>query len=269
MIILPLVIVRDVSMLSSLMIFATLCMLFTIMTVSYFAGSTVVSAGVNDDVVWGVKTDTCLIFIGMVAFLFGKIGVIIPIRDIMQNKAQFKACLNYSLWTICGIFSVFGGIGYMAYGASQKIKNGGGMVTLALDQSKVAVQFTELVFIVSLVPSFALMIYVPVRIWERALYGTWPRSCLRTWLKNLWRLIFVAIICYLAVASGKTFDKVMAIFGSLFGGPLTYFWPAVFHLKLATETTTQKIRNWFLICFGLVASGFTMQITIKKLLGIH
>jgi proton-coupled amino acid transporter len=256
-------------MLSSLLIFATLCMLFTMSVVSFFAGSTVISDGVNDDVVWGVKTDTCLIFIGMVAFLFGKIGVIIPIRDIMQNKAQFTTCLTYSLWTICAIFSFFGGIGYLAYGASQKIKNGGGMVTLALDQGNVFVQFTELVFIVSLVPSFALMIYVPVRIWERALYGGWPRSCLRTWLKNLWRMVFVALICYLAVVSGKTFDKVMAIFGSLFGGPLTYFWPAVFHLRLVADTLAQKLRNWFLICFGLVASGFILQITITKLLAHH
>ena len=244
-------------------------MLFTILTVIYYSGTTIGGDGVNHAVVWIVKPDTCLIFIGMGAFLFGKIGVVVPIRDIMQNKAQFKSCLNLSLWTIFGIFAVFGGLGYMAFGASEKIKNGGGMVTLALDQSKVFVQFTELLFIVSLIPSFALMIYVPVRIWERALYGDWPRSCTRTWLKNMWRAVAVAGICYLAVASGKTFDKVMAIFGSLFGGPLTYVWPAIFHLKLVAETASHKLRDWFLIFFGLAASGFTMQITIKKLLGIH
>jgi proton-coupled amino acid transporter len=259
------VLVRDVSKLSSIIMLATLFMLSTILVVLYFGGQSLLLNGQADGIVYFIKPDSCLVFIGMGAFLFGKIGLIIPMRDIMQEKQRFTGCMYASLWSIFGIFSTFGLIGYLAFGYNEKMANGGGMVTLALDQSNVVVQVTELAFMVSLIPSCALMLYVPVKIWENAFYKSWPRSCARTWWKNLWRVLAVAAICYLAIATQKTFDKVMALFGSLFGGPTTYLWPAVFHLILASHTWKQKLWNWGLIIFGILASGFTLFMTIKKL----
>lgn len=262
----PMVLVRDVSKLSSVMMLATLFMLSTILIVMYYGGVSLLFNGTAAGVEYIIKPDSCLVFIGMGAFLFGKIGLVIPIRDIMQKKSEFPSCLYASLWSIFGIFSGFGLVGYLAFGRHPAMIKGGGMVTLALDQSKVPVQATELAFMLSLIPSFALMIYVPVKIWEKAFYGDWARSCARTWWKNLWRTLAVAVICVLAITTGKTFDKVMALFGSLFGGPTTYLWPAVFHLVLATQTIKQRIMNYILILFGTLASGFTLYMTIKKLL---
>lgn len=260
------VLVRDVSKLSSIMMLATLFMLSTIAVVLYYGGETLLLEGQAKGVKYFIEPDSCLVFIGMGAFLFGKIGLIIPMRDIMQEKNRFPSCLYASLWSIFAIFSIFGLVGYLAFGRNEKMVNGGGMVTLALDQSNVIVQGTELAFMVSLIPSFALMIYVPVKIWEKAFYGHWPRSFARTWWKNLWRTLAVAAICYLAIATQKTFDKVMALFGSLFGGPTTYLWPAIFHLVLASNTWQQKLKNWILILFGTAASGLTLYMTIKKLI---
>lgn len=241
-------------------------MFATLATVIYFAGQNLVLNGAAKDVSYMIKPDTCLIFIGMCAFLFGKSGVVIPIRDLMQQKAQFRSCLYSSLWSIFGIFAGFGLIGYLAFGRDERMAHGGGMVTLAIDQSYKVVQVTELAFMLSLIPSFALMIYVPVKIWEKALFGTWPRSGKRTWLKNLGRALAVGVICYLALATGKTFDKVMALFGSLFGGPLTYVWPAIFHLRLVEQKPGDKMKNFGLILFGIIASLFTLSMTIKKLI---
>ena len=249
----PMVLVRDVSKLSSIMMLATLFMLSTIIVVLYFGGYTLLANGPADGVQYIIKPDSCLVFIGMGAFLFGKIGLVIPMRDIMQEKDRFPSVLIASLWSIFGIFSIFGLVGYLAFGRDEKMVNGGGMVTLALDQGNIIVQATELAFMVSLIPSFALMIYVPVKIWEKAFYSNWPRSFARTWWKNLWRTLAVAFICYLAIATQKTFDKVMALFGSLFGGPTTYLWPAVFHLVLASNTFKQKLWNYILILFGTVS----------------
>lgn len=259
------VIVRDLSKLSSIMMLATLFMLSTIAVVLYFGGKTLLVNGQAEGIEYFIKPDSCLVFIGMGAFLFGKIGLVIPMRDIMQEKQKFNSCLYASLWSIFGIFSIFGLVGYMAFGRNEKMVNGGGMVTLALDQSNAVVQGTELAFMVSLIPSFALMFYVSVKIWENVIYKDWPRSLKRTWCKNLWRILAVAFICYLAIATQKTFDKVMALFGSLFGGPTTYLWPAVFHLILVSHTLKQKLWNWGLILFGTLASGFTLYMTIKKL----
>ena len=261
------VLIRDVSKLSSIMMLATLCMLSTILVVMYYGSLGLAENGPAAGVEYFIKTDSCLVFIGMGAFLFGKIGLIIPVRDIMQVKSEFPSCLYASLWSIFGIFSGFGIVGYLSFGRHPAMVNGGGMVTLALDQSIPVVQVTELAFMISLIPSFALMIYVPVKIWEKAFYGEWARSCARTWWKNLWRALAVALICYLAIATGKTFDKVMALFGSLFGGPTTYLWPAIFHLVLVKEPTLkQRVTNYLLIIFGILASGLTLYMTIKKLL---
>lgn len=248
------------------MIFATLCTFWTILAVIGFSGIEIENQGIHSKIDLFIKPDSCLIFLGMSSFLYGKIGLVIPIRDIMKEKQHFRSCLSLSLWTICGIFSVFGLIPYLAYGVNEKVKSGGGMITLALDQSNWIVQGTELSFVLALIPSFALMIYVPVKIWEKALYGDWSRSWKRTWLKNLWRTLAVAGIAYLAVATGKTFDKVMAIFGSLFGGPLTFIWPGIFHLILMAKSPTERIKDYFLICFGVLASSFTLYLTILKLL---
>jgi proton-coupled amino acid transporter len=266
-IIMPLVLVRDVSSLGSLMIFATLCTFWTILAVIAFSGIQINMDGVNPGVSWLIKPDSCIIFLGMSAFLYGKIGIIVPIRDIMKEKHLFKPCLALSLWTVCGIFSVFGLVPYLAYGLNKNVKEGGGMITLALNQGNIIVQATELSFMAALIPSFVLMMYVPIKIWEKALYGDWPRSWKRTWLKNLWRLLAVIAISYLAVSTGKTFDKVMALFGSLFGGPLTFIWPAVFHLILTAETKAERIQDYFLITFGALSSSFTLYLALKKLFG--
>lgn len=260
------VLIRDLSKLSSVMILATLCMLSTIAVVMFYGSINLISSGVKPEVELIIKPDTCLVFIGMCSFLYGKVGLVIPMREIMQKKAEFNSCLYASMWTIFGIFAIFGMVGYLAFGRDPAMVNGGGMVTLALNQGNAIVQGTELAFILSLIPSFALMIYVPIKIWEKAFYGTWSRSCARTWWKNLWRMLAVGLICYLAIATGKIFDKVMAIFGSLFGGPTTYLWPAIFHLVLATKDWKQKLMNYFLIAFGTAASGFTLYISIKKMI---
>lgn len=249
------------------MIFATLCTFWTIIVVIAFAGLKVAEEGILKDVSYFIKPETCMLFVGMSAFLYGKIGIIIPIRDIMKEKKDFNLCLAISLWTICGIFSIFGLIPYLAFELTN-VRKGGGMITLALNQGNYLVQFTELAFMIALIPSFALMMYVPIKIWEKALYGDWARSWKRTWLKNLWRFIAVSFIAYLAFSTGKTFDKVMALFGSLFGGPLTFIWPAVFHLILAAETKAEKIKDVFLIVFGGCSSCFCLYLAIKKLLGI-
>jgi len=260
------VLVRDLSKLSGIMMLATLFMLSTILVVMFYGTQDIFRQGLAKNLVYTVKPDSCLVFIGMGAFLFGKIGLIIPMRDIMKEKEQFTGCVYASLWSIFGIFSTFGLVGYLAFGYNENMLKGGGMVTLALDQSKIPVQTTELAFIVSLVPTFALMLYVPVKIWESAFYKDWPRSCARTWWKNLWRILSVAVICYIAIATQRVFDKVMAMFGSLFGGPTTYIWPAIFHLILASNTWKQRLWNYGLILFGSLASSFTLYMAIKKLI---
>lgn len=264
----PMVFVRDVSKLSSLMMIATLCMLFTLVLVMYYGSKGLIFDGPAHDVEYIIKPDSCLVFIGMASFLFGKIGVVVPIRDIMQKKSEFTGCLLVSLWSIFGIFSAFGIVGYAAWGRHPDIVKGGGMVTLALDQGKPVVQVTELFFMLSLIPSFVLMIYVPIKIWENGFFSHWTRSSTRTWTKNLWRAIAVGFICYIAIATSKTFDKVMAIFGSCFGGPTTYIWPAIFHLVLIKEQTLkQRLTNYLLLLVGCAASGFTLYKTIVKLMG--
>lgn len=265
-VLIPMVLVRDVSKLSPLMIISTLCMLLTILTVIYFSVAKLIDKGTAPGIEYIVSPSTCLVFVGMGAFLFGKIGIIVPIRDIMQNKAEFHGCLIASMWSIFGIFAGFGVIGYLAFGRDENMARGGGMITLALDQGNTVIQSNEFLFMLSLIPSFALMIYVPIKIWEQAMFSTWSRSCTRTWLKNLGRVLIVCFVCYLAIATGKTFDRVMALFGSLFGGPTTYLWPAIFHLRLIAKTPKEKMRNYLLIVFGLLASGLTLFMTIKKLM---
>ena len=261
------VLIRDVSTLSPLMIISTLCMFATIATVLYFSGVKVLSGDIAPGVTYIINKDTFLVFLGMGSFLFGKIGIVVPIRDIMNKKSEFTGCLYASLWSIFGIFAVFGFTGYLAYGADPKMKSGGGMVTLMLNQENMIVQLVEFLFMLSLIPSFALMIYVPIKIIEKAMFGGWERSGKRTWLKNFERLLFVALICYIAIATSKTFDKVMAVFGSLFGGPTTFIWPAIFHLILFNNDLKGKLMNCLLILFGTAASGFTLYMTVKKLVG--
>ncbi len=247
------------------MILSTLIMVFTLLVIMYYGSSKVITDGLANNLIY-LMAPNYLVFVGMSAFLFGKIGVVVPVRDLMQKKSEFVGCLFASLWSVLGLFAVFGMVGYLAFGRNEKMANGGGMITLALDQSKVLVQGTELIFILSLIPSFALMVYVPVKIWEKGLFGDWPRSFSRTWWKNLGRALAVCFICYLAVATGRTFDKVMALFGGLFGGPTTYIWPAILHLKICNNATFgKKLIDYMLILVGVLSSLLTLYMAFKKL----
>ena len=106
----------------------------------------------------------------------------------------------------------------------------------------------QFLYAVAILLSFPLTVYPSIRITESMIFlpihtgKTSPRIKL---LKNLYRMALVIVLGLLSYVGANQLDKIVALVGSLACVPLSFIYPAAFHLlSLRQHDTRWRLEQW-------------------------
>ena len=102
-------------------------------------------------------------------------------------------------------------------------------------------------FCLSLVFSQPLQLYPVHLIVEDYLYSSWAKTPKRQWFKNLTRTLLVGFTVVFTMSLGDKMDKFLSILGALCCTPIAFTFPALFHLKVAAKTKSEKAVAIFIL----------------------
>ncbi|GMF05898.1 unnamed protein product [Ambrosiozyma monospora] len=77
------------------------------------------------------------------------------------------------------------------------------------------------------------------------------------WLKNLFRVVTVAITATIAYLGSENLDQFVSFVGSFACIPLVYMYPPMLHYKSCAESRAMKLLDLALIALGAVALVYT------------
>lgn len=83
------------------------------------------------------------------------------------------------------------------------------------------------------------------------------------WEKNLYRAALTSLLGLTAWAGSTNLDKVVSLVGCLACIPLSFIYPALFHIH-TTESKWVKNKDWAIVIFGTIATIYTSYITVQQ-----
>lgn len=258
--IIPITWVRKIAKLSYLAIIADTFILFGLVCVVYYTSSEIAQKGPGPNIRMINSSDFALM-IGTAVFSFEGIGMVVPIVEGMKEPQKFSRVLNMGM-IICTIIFIFiGTIGYVAYGENTQAS-----VVANLPKEPLSVT-VQLLYSIAMILTSPFMLYPPLTIIERGIFGTHKsgRVNLRyKWLKNLTRSC-IPIVCAavsFGVGSGGL-NKFVALVGSIACMPLCFIFPGMFHYKV-TNSKRAKIFDVILVIWGFGIMTYTMYVNINS-----
>ena len=267
-IIVPLSLIRDITKLSLLAVFANVFILTGLVTIVYFM--LYQWLGVNHghfgkNIEYFFNESEFSLFIGTAIFAFEGIGLIIPIQESMIHPNNFPRVLGQVILTIAVIMIMVGSLGYLTFG--DKIKT---VVLLNLPQDSPMVIITQLLYSLAILLSTPLQLFPAIRLLEsKMIFGSGKSSPSVKWLKNLFRTLFVVFIAYIAFIGGQNLDKFVSFVGCFACIPLVYMYPPILHLKscckihsglLEKEQNNRfwlSLANYVLLVIGAISFVYT------------
>lgn len=267
-IIVPLSLIRDITKLSLLAVFANVFILTGLVTIVYFM--LYQWLGVNHghfgkNIEYFFNESEFSLFIGTAIFAFEGIGLIIPIQESMIHPNNFPRVLGQVILTIAVIMIMVGSLGYLTFG--DKIKT---VVLLNLPQDSPMIIITQLLYSLAILLSTPLQLFPAIRLLEsKMIFGSGKSSPSVKWLKNLFRTLFVVFIAYIAYIGGQNLDKFVSFVGCFACIPLVYMYPPILHLKscckihsglLEKEQNNRfwlSLANYVLLVIGAISFVYT------------
>ncbi|KAJ3169710.1 neutral amino acid transporter [Irineochytrium annulatum] len=217
------------------------------------------TVGPAKDLVW-INLESFSLFVGTAMFAFEGICLILPIAESMKQPEKFSLVLTLCVTTIAVIFIVIGAAGYLTFGS--KVET---VVFLNLPKGSGLVLSLQFFYAVAIMLSFPLTVYPSIRIIEAALFGVRDGkvSSLVKWEKNGFRALFVTMLAFVAWTGSNNLDKFVSLVGCLACIPLSFIYPSMFHYHIA-KSSWERIKDIFLIIFGLIALFYTTYVTIQQ-----
>ena len=267
-IIVPLSLIRDITKLSLLAVFANVFILTGLVTIVYFM--LYQWLGVNHgyfgkNIEYFFNESEFSLFIGTAIFAFEGIGLIIPIQESMIHPNNFPRVLGQVILTIAVIMIMVGSLGYLTFG--DKIKT---VVLLNLPQDSPMVIITQLLYSLAILLSTPLQLFPAIRLLEsKMIFGSGKSSPSVKWLKNLFRTLFVVFIAYIAYIGGQNLDKFVSFVGCFACIPLVYMYPPILHLKSCCKIHSGSLEkeqnnlfwlslaNYVLLVIGAISFVYT------------
>ena len=267
-IIVPLSLIRDITKLSLLAVFANVFILTGLVTIVYFMLYQWLGVNHGDfgkNIEYFFNESEFSLFIGTAIFAFEGIGLIIPIQESMIHPNNFPRVLGQVILTIAVIMIMVGSLGYLTFG--DKIKT---VVLLNLPQDSPMVIITQLLYSLAILLSTPLQLFPAIRLLEsKMIFGSGKSSPSVKWLKNLFRTLFVVFIAYIAYIGGQNLDKFVSFVGCFACIPLVYMYPPILHLKscckihsglLEKEQNNRfwlSLANYVLLVIGAISFVYT------------
>ena len=258
-IIYPLSLIRNTTKLSNVHFAADTVIIIVILYISIKSGTVIANATALPDGIRLFKLSTCMILLGMAAFSFEGIAVVIPLYKQLNNKSAFRYIFRTAIFLVCGIYIGFAHLNYLAYGSNTQP-----MITFNLPESSIVVQLIIISYILILFPSILIQFFPAIRVMEQRYVDPHFTGSKRTWAINLLRGFVMAANIILAVIFGEKFDLFLSLIGSLTCVPLGVSIPGLLHLKLQGRTIKNKIIDIGLITVGILITIMTSGISIYK-----
>lgn len=170
--------------------------------------------------------------IGSAVYAYEGFGTILPLLDVAEKPELFSRTLFMVLATVFILYTSFGTYCYIIYG--KDLVNP--LITANLEEG-IIVNIIKILYCINLVLTFPLTVYPANLIIESYIFGKMPPSKKRTMLKNLSRTLvsFIGVATCLGVGGGV--DKFISLAGTVACTPISFFLPAMFHLKLTKDLT--------------------------------
>ncbi|KAK5668891.1 hypothetical protein QVD99_004668 [Batrachochytrium dendrobatidis] len=208
-----------------------------------------------------INIESFSLFVGTAMFAFEGICLILPIAESMQHPQKFSSVLSWCILLIGTIFITIGTLGYMSFG--DQIET---VLFLNLPQNPL-VNSIQFFYAVAIMLSFPLTIYPVIRITEQKLFGHYSRtgksSPVVKWQKNLYRAVLACMLGVISWAGSTSLDKVVSLVGCFACIPLSFIYPALFHLHITTSWWA-RVTDWMLVGFGTVAMVYTTFVTLEQ-----
>jgi proton-coupled amino acid transporter len=225
---LPLSLIRDISKLGFTALISDAFILLGLLYLGYYDVKTMVTNhGIADIVPFNPRDWT--LFIGTAIFTFEGIGLVIPIKEAMQEPSKFPFVLAIVMAIITIAFTAIGALSYAAFGSSTKT-----VVLLNLPQDNKFVNAVQFLYSLAILLSTPLQLFPAIRIAEN---GIFTRSGKHhpyiKWKKNVFRFCLVFLCAAIAWGGAADLDKFVALIGSFACVPLVLIYPvspAVFSL---------------------------------------
>ncbi|KAI8599889.1 transmembrane amino acid transporter protein-domain-containing protein [Dissophora ornata] len=260
-VLIPLVLIRRMSILSLPSMLANLFIVFGITYLWYFSIHSLATNGIGPDIVLFNRDDFAL-FIGTAVFSFEGVGLIVPITESMAEPEKFPRVLAMTITVVALIFMSVGALCYSAFGSNIQT-----IVILNLPITSGWTITVEILYSLAIILSIPLMLSPASRIIEHGFFGTKSGglSFKVKMMKNAVRIVLICVCAVVSFAIGSAnLDKFVSFVGSVACMPLCFIFPAMFHYKACAKTLRAKILDVILGVVGIAAMIFTLYITIRS-----
>ncbi|KAF8150727.1 vacuolar amino acid transporter 4 [Crassisporium funariophilum] len=257
---LPLVLVRDLTKLSSTALIADAFILTGLIYIFGSEFSIIAQRGIADVKLFNPKDFP--LFIGTAVFSFEGIGLVIPITDAMREPHKFPAALTGVMAFLLFLFGGAGVLAYLTFGSEIQT-----VVLVNLNSKSKMVQSVQFLYALAIMLSVPLQLFPAIRILENGIFTRSGKADTRVkWQKNTFRFAMVLVCTVISVLGAADLDKFVAFVGSFACVPLCYVYPAMLHYRACSRTRKQKAADIALIIFGLVAAAYTTIQTLRLML---
>lgn len=246
----PLCFVRKIQKFAFFHIFADAAILIGVTIIIIYASMELhKNGGFSNDVVL-INEKTFLSFVGLAAYTFEGIGIIIPVMETTSRPDLYPMVLAAVFIFLSTFYVFFGNFTYFVYGATQLETSP--LITDLLPATKAPVLIIYIIWIINLIFTYPLVLHPAITVVESYLFKKMQKSTKKTWLQNLSRTVLVGLTVVLSVSLLETLDKLESLNGAFACIPLAFLLPNLFHYKLVAETRGEKMFDLSLVAMSLV-----------------
>lgn len=261
-ILLPVSLIRDIGKLGFTALIADAFILLGLVYLYYYDIFTIAERHSIADITL-FNSSSWTLFIGTAIFTFEGVGLIIPIQESMRRPDRFPFVLGVVMVTITILFTSIGALSYAAYGSSTKT-----VVLLNMPQDSKMVNTVQFLYSFAIVLSTPLQLFPAIRIMENELFTRSGKyNPYIKWQKNVFRFVLVFICAFISWGGAADLDKFVSLVGSFACIPLVYIYPPILHLKAMAKTTWQRVLDYTVFGFGIVACAYTTVLTVQQWAG--
>ena len=111
-------------------------------------------------------------------------------------------------------------------------------------------------FLGNIIFSYPLVVNVTNYVIESTIFSNMSYSELRKWLKNLSRVMVIAISLVISSLYYYFLPKIMGLCAVLLGTTVVMITPAILNNELVAKTCCDKTINWTLIVYAVIVTVF-------------
>ena len=243
----PLTLVRKIEKFAFFHIFADVAIMIGVTVILVFTFIELDKNGTEETEL--INKKTFLSFVGLAAYTFEGIGIIIPVMETTSRPDLYPMILTIVIAFITVFYLFVGNLCYFVWDGKHLEAP---LITDKLDGRNPAVIIVDVIWIINLIFTYPLVLHPGNIVIESYVYAKMGPSIKRTWLKNISRTILVAFTVILSVALMETLDKLESINGAFACIPLAFTLPNLFHYKLIAKTRAEKIIDMTVVVFSVI-----------------